>query len=501
MDPNDIQDVSPDVIASAERFTNGPHADLTPYDTDMNDPEGKKLSFTKDPSRYLGHAAKGLARSPIDLVKGLLGLPAQIVKGLGVDLPTLIANPSLVTEIPQAAKDAAEFANTHPDDMGSLLGQALLAPKVPGAANAALRNGPRIAGKTLSAVGRGAEAAGEFAAKTNKKGIVPLVTAATGHPWMTAAELAAPPVLKGAGKLAQKGGAALEGLDLSYKGRVPFERAATEVGPDPAEVMREKVAGARGDVEAGFARPVAAKLNGLKSKATDVSHPTAEVVSPGELFPYQSESIKGLAEARKAAAGDNAWANDASAQPAVPVVERASTPADYAMDNAFTRARGGEPAPRMNDLAHELPKSEAFKGLQDAVRRSKLSPIEKFLEDDPQAAVGGEGRMTGQFDEGSGGLTDAAAGRLPRYPSPAEQAVADSLHGGEFGPDQIDTTGYDSAVLDAQHPDYGGIPAEFGPNARGGPLSPLDALSRLSGRGVSGMRANELLTRFGGRGR
>jgi hypothetical protein len=436
MNPNDIQDVSPDVIASAEKFLARPALKLGPTDTDASDPTGAKLSLTKDPSRYFGHAAKGLARSPIDLVKGLLNLPAQVVHGLGVDLPALIADPSLVTEIPQAAKDAVEFANTHPDEMGSLLGQSLLAPKVPGAANAALRHGPTAVGRTMSAVGRGAEAVGtsKIAKMASKFG--PMEAALRMDPYGIAVA-AAPKVLEVGGKALQKGGAALEGLDLAYKGKVPFAREAGPEVVDPADVMREKVAGAREDVSAGFSRPVASKLNGLKSSATDISHPTADVVSPGELFPYQRDAIRGLEDTAK---GDRAWSQDLSAQPE------------------------GVTPPPAQDLSGSLAE------LSNAVRRSKLSPIEKFYEDDPQSrGVGGQiapGRMTGQWTEGQGGLSDIAAGRFTRHPMPP--------------------------------PSEGGLGVESGPQ---GPRSPLDDLSQLARQMKDPATMQRILDEFGKKGR
>lgn len=379
------------------------------YDANYQpDPNNERLSFTQDPSRYMGHALKGLVRSPVDLVKGFLGIPGQVVKGLTQDVPALLNDPSLLMEAPGAIKEGAQYANTHPEEMGSFLGQSLLAPKVPGAANAALAKGPGIVGRGMGAVGRGMETVGTSKAlkSANKYGV--MGTAMSGHPGIAALELAAPPALEYGGRAMQRGGAALEGLDLAYKGKTPFAREAGPEPVDPAAVMREKVAGARGDVEAGFSRPVAGKLNGLKSTATDVSHPSAEVVSPGELFPYQRDSIRGLREAAQPPM-ENAWANDASAQ----------------------------------------------------------RPIDKFYESDPAARVGGEGRMTGQFDEGAGGLTDISAGNFTRNPSPAEAATL---------------AGLDSRISGLA------------------PEGPLDELSRLSGRQASPTRMQELLDRLGGRG-
>ena len=42
----------------------------------------------------------------------------------------------------------------------------------------------------------------------------------------------------------------------------------------------------------------------------------------------------------------------------------------------------------------------------------RMSPIEEFYQNNPGARNMGEGRMTGQFEEGSGGLRDLLAGLI-----------------------------------------------------------------------------------------
>lgn len=51
------------------------------------------------------------------------------------------------------------------------------------------------------------------------------------------------------------------------------------------------------------------------------------------------------------------------------------TPANYAADNAFVRAQGGQVAHGMSDAAHELPKSNAYQGLLDTIKRSNAGEI------------------------------------------------------------------------------------------------------------------------------
>lgn len=307
-------------------------------------------------------AGLGLLRSPLDLAKGVVNTvvhPLDTLMGLG----HTVAHPI------EAVTDLAK----HPREAGSLLGQMLLAPKVPEAANTVLAEGPGIVGRGISKVGRGMEAVGTSKAlkSANKYGAIG--TAVSGHPGLAALELAAPPALEYGGKLAQKGGAALEGLDLAYKGKIPtpFARDAEPAVVDPVEVMREKVAGAREDVGAGFSRKVASKLNGLTSEATDISHPTADVANPSELFPYQRDVIQGLKGARNSAAGDNAWANDASAidprDAGVRFSSKAEMDAAQPAPNAFT-GKGAK-------LADTADAADELGSLMDALHGEDAPPV------------------------------------------------------------------------------------------------------------------------------
>lgn len=355
------------------------------------DPNNEHLSLTEDPARYLGHAAKGLLHSPIDAVESVahtVAHPIDSFLGLAKGIAGAIKHPV----------DTLQYANTHPDALGSLLGQGLLAEAAPPAINATLREGPSMVGRGMTAVGKGAEAAGDFSARTMRKGVVPVITAATNHPWLAAAELAAPPVLRAGGKALQRGGAALEGLDLSFKGRGASAVAETPSASD-ADVVRETVNTARGLKDGGMSAGQASQRAGWPlGKSTEVPY-QAETATPNpDLFPYQSEELANGRSARRIDAlgkkiGENSWAGDASAQPA------------------------------------------SIQGLQAAVgNEPKPSPIEQFYRDDPQARVGGEGRMTGQFDEGSGGLTDAAAGNLDTYVSPKTLAQLSEMSGRALSP-------------------------------------------------------------------
>lgn len=340
-------------------------------------------AFMGELGRTGKEAAIGLARSPIDLVKGVANTvrhPLDTLMGIG----HTAAHP--VEAVTELAK--------HPRDAGSLLGQMLLAPKVPGAANTALAEGPSLAGRAIGAVGRGAEAVGTSRAM-KAAGKFGVMESALRMDPKGMALAAAPAVLEHGGKLMQRGGAALEGLDLSLKEN-PFKRTpVVESALDPeADTVRETVKTARDLKGKGMSSGQAAQRAGWPlGESEEIPYRAGSGADiEGARGPEQAAANKAVRELAELTKGDGAWASDTSAQP---------TP--------------------------------------------KLSPIESFYGSDPQAKVGGEGRMTGQFEEGEGGLS--------------------SLVGAETRP-----------------------------------LSPLDELSRLSGRGVNPARMQELLRKFGGVG-
>lgn len=77
---------------------------------------------------------------------------------------------------------------------------------------------------------------------------------------------------------------------------------------------------------------------------------------------------------------------------------------------------------RARPAIDKLMASESFanlpKGDVSKAAPRVMSPIERFYAENPGAATGGEGRMTGQFEEGTGGLSDVVAGRVRPYEMP-----------------------------------------------------------------------------------
>lgn len=376
--------------AAPDDLTEGPLGEMR-HATAGDDPtsafEGELLRTGKE-------AAIGLARSPVDLVKGTVNAvvhPLDTLMGLG----RAIAHPV----------DTAMALAKNPREAGSTLGQLLLAPKVPGAANTVLAEGPTVAGRAISAVGRGAEAAGtsKVARIASKYG--PLEAVVRGDPYGLAAA-AVPPALEYGGRGLQKIGGALEGLDLSIKEN-PFRRGAPvpEVVDPEAETVRETVKTARGFKDKGMSAKQAGQRAGWPlAQSEEVPYQMPDEPVNTDLFPYQKDSLQALREAagvKKLAAkfGENAWAKDASA------VDPRTNPT----------YPDGRPVP-VTTVANE-------------------SPIEKFYREDPQARVGGEGRMTGQFEEGNGGLSDVLNGNVDQHVTPSALDELSQLSGRALSPE------------------------------------------------------------------
>jgi len=138
--------------------------------------------------RYGGRELLGAARSPLDALKGLLQLPGAVVKGWTEDIPTLLRDPSLLKELPGVAADAATSVAMHPEELGSLLGQAVIGKAVPTVV-------PKVGPALTRAGGLVESAAGDIANQGLLKGLSKAV--------------AAPTIEKG-GQLLQRAGKALE---------------------------------------------------------------------------------------------------------------------------------------------------------------------------------------------------------------------------------------------------------------------------------------------------
>jgi hypothetical protein len=156
----------------------------------------------------------------------------------------------------------------------------------------------------MGVVGRAAEATGNSGALAKMQRLAP-IELVTGHPVAAAVSAVGPEVLKGGGRLLQRGGAALDGLDLSLKGRVPAAAGAAAA----AEDAESPFAGRRPYVPQGTEiRDYGAELSPHEAPAyVRQNAPSGDIRG--------SAAMQGLRDAVAKAAPENAWANDASAQP------------------------------------------------------------------------------------------------------------------------------------------------------------------------------------------
>lgn len=202
-------------------------------------------------------AAIGLVRSPLDLVKNTLGMVAHPITTLE-NTAHAIAHPI----------DTVNALGDDPRAAGSLLGQLLIAPRVPGMAETAATEGPGVMGRGLGTVGRGMEAAGN--AVLDSKGGIPLGmtaagTAFSGHPLAAAAEIGLPLAAKYGGKGLQAAGRSLEGLKLAAA--PALKTAAPDVNLSGVTLSPEAAArnieGTNLRDVSGYSHDVAGKLAGI----------------------------------------------------------------------------------------------------------------------------------------------------------------------------------------------------------------------------------------------
>lgn len=295
-------------------------ASINPPPRDAAPPDDGSFRFRPGEStgaamlRYGGNELLGAARSPIDALKGLLHMPGAVVQGWTEAIPALVSDPALLAHAPQAVKEAVSYFAMHPTELGSALGQAVIgkatpavtpavtaavAPAVAEGTLAATRGLTRTAGRATAAVGRGAEAVG---------GSAPLRHAGTwgaggamlhGNPLVATGLAAAPAVLRGAGRLAQRAGGALTDLSgsdalASTEGLVEAlqRRVSPPVAPTRAALMEA------GESRFMAGRRAAAAQQAAREGASGVSPDFGERVpvrvsepvpqaEPGDFSPWE----------------------------------------------------------------------------------------------------------------------------------------------------------------------------------------------------------------------
>lgn len=327
-------------------------------------------AFVSELGRTAKEAAIGVAKSPWDMLQSVLH-PVDTVTGMG----HAIAHPL----------DTIKAIGDNPRAGGSLLGQMLLAPKIPGLAEGA----PGVVGRGLGAVGRGMEAAGtsqvaqtagrfgamEAALRLDPKGI---------------AIAAAPAILKYGGQGAQRLGSSLEGLTSFARGTAPVEaphpvlsvaeRAQlTKQGLSPEAIARFEAS------QAPKPTPPTPRVRQSSSSGPS-GNEMDQPLDPGKLWPYQSDAI----QAGRSPASRLATASAGTKPPDLMNEYLAST-AGPAKD--FT----------MGGTKYSADASGSHVAVPP-------SPIEQFLASDTPARTGGEGRTTGSFPEGPNSLSNVTAG-------------------------------------------------------------------------------------------
>lgn len=338
-----------------------------PYQaSDMDSPltaAGNELSRTG------ARAMVGLARSPMDAVKGALGIPAALADSA----KTAITNPrGFLSTIPEALKSivttpakAIVDPTTDPTEAASLGGQIAFGEGAPALAKAGIRAVPEAASasmrglaKAATMTGKGAEALGSSTVAKMASKYGPLEALVRMDPIGLAAA-AAPPLLKSGGKMLQRAGQAvsdaspLKGLRSLVDKYLP---AAAEEAPSAADVMKGKVSEAKGYEDTGFSHQMAGKLADVpvgeetpyasKQTAKKVTYPADVKVEQADLRSqgFGEPAINKLTKAdQKAASG---WSRSVLSQRIQQLADKLrAEPVGYGVDDisgSRTLSRGAQ---------------------------------------------------------------------------------------------------------------------------------------------------------------
>ena len=225
-------------------------------------------------AKYLGNYVKGVGKGAISVVNPMTYVNAAKSAAEGVaDLPAFLKG--LSTEDLKNVGSMAADTVTNPESLGELVGGVAAGSYLPGAikeyAPKVAVGAPKAIGGAIEATGRGLETVGTKL--TPQGGTVPTITAVTGHPYLAAAELTVPPALRGLGRVMQRGGAALKGVDVEggLKSVADAAKAAKEYYitgvPNPDDLaaanMRTAVDTARDYEAQGMSRAQAAQRAGV----------------------------------------------------------------------------------------------------------------------------------------------------------------------------------------------------------------------------------------------
>ncbi len=305
----------------------------TPFRPNLN------ASWLSDSARYAGSELKGAAHSPIDALKGLLGLPGAVVSGAG----ELIKDPSLLLEAPQMVADIAQ----RPEELGSMLGQAVVGKAVPGVARFAADRAPGIVGNTISAAGRGAEAVGGSKPVKALAKFGPLEAMVRGD-WKGLAATVAPQVLEYGGQKFQSLGNTISNIDIpaSLQGLLRRIMPGEQItAPTAADSMRATVDAAKDMHANGASRPQANARAGYGVKSTEVPYDRTAMIDQPDLTDFQgpkaiAQQLADLSQTRKAL-GSN------------PVDLRAEM-FDRGLRKASSGKMGHSPTPDLQDALNEI---------------------------------------------------------------------------------------------------------------------------------------------------
>lgn len=322
-------------------------------------------SLKKTGVDFLKGAASNL--NPVNIVRGGISMAKLAAP---VILPGPIGNQMFSEEAPKVVDTFKRIVSGDPEAWGALVGGLLLgkfAPEITAGTKAAAPAILKGAGRATELVGKGTEAVGRGAAKVTRGWAAPIITAMSGHPIIAAAEVAVPPALRGAGRVMQRGGRAIQDVAEWAKPIRPVEGIPVNEFGHPLD-MPDPVMDAEFRDVTPPPPPETRRLTGMEQLTGPIESPSSSRPIPKGLPPAQ-EPIPAPVEEPPV----NVYEGSAgSPEPSSPVMETLKGWLGMPRVKAWKPGHGPSQA--------DMQAARDYGGGKDAARRLKVRPERIYAE-------------------------------------------------------------------------------------------------------------------------
>lgn len=316
----------------------------------------------------LGGYARGLGNSITSMTEDVQ--PTNWMRKAG---EALLHPNNPITTARNVASTFKRIVAGDPEAGGQALGAitaGIATPGIPKMAEMEMAAAPPIlkgAGRATELVGKGTEAVGRGAAKVTRGWAAPIITAMSGHPIIAAAEVAVPPALRGAGRVMQRGGRAIQDVAEWAKPIRPVEGIPVNEFGHPLD-MPDPVMDAEFRDVTPPPPPETRRLTGMEQLTGPIESPSSSRPIPKGLPPAQ-EPIPAPVEEPPV----NVYEGSAgSPEPSSPVMETLKGWLGMPRVKAWKPGHGPSQA--------DMQAARDYGGGKDAARRLKVRPERIYAE-------------------------------------------------------------------------------------------------------------------------